>query len=77
MGIKLGSKESFFACKLAQINGLFRPVASERVAVSTMGNRCKGLIGAAKLDVSKYATHSRKRGGTLEALKQGLNDAQI
>jgi hypothetical protein len=51
--------------------------SSDRVADSTMRNACKLLITAAGLDPRSYATHSSKRGGTLEALRQGLTDAQI
>jgi hypothetical protein len=43
-----------------------------------MCTACKGLITAAGLDLSAYATHSsRREGGALEAMKQGLTDAQI
>jgi hypothetical protein len=42
-----------------------------------MRNPCKLLITVAGLDPRSYATYSSKRGGTLEALRQGLTDAQI
>jgi hypothetical protein len=42
-----------------------------------MRNACKLLIVAAGLNPVYFATHSSKRGGTLEAMKQGLRDIQI
>jgi hypothetical protein len=76
-GIRLGDPTSFFACKLAQVGGSLKASLSDRVADLTMRNSCKLLITAAGLDPRSYATHSSKRGGTLEALWQGLTDAQI
>jgi hypothetical protein len=76
-GIRLGDPTLFFACKLAQISGSFKASSSDRMADSTMRSACMLLITAAGLDPRLYATHSSKRGGTLEALRQGLTDAQI
>jgi hypothetical protein len=77
MGITLGLAASFFACKLAQVQGILRAVPNKRVAIPTMRNACKVLIVASGLNPSEYATHSSKRGGALEAMRQGLSDAQI
>jgi hypothetical protein len=77
MGIRLGDPTSFFACKLAQVSGSLKASLSDRVSDSTMRNACKLLITAAGLDPRLYATHLSKRGGTLEALRQGLTHAQI
>jgi hypothetical protein len=54
-----------------------KAVALEKVVSSTMRNSCKLLIVAASLNASLFATHSSKRGGNLEAMKQGLTDVQI
>jgi hypothetical protein len=77
MGIKLGDPKSYFACKLVQVGDSLKATASEKVAVSTMKNTCKLLIIAAGHNTSLFATHSSKRGSTLEAMKQGLTDIQI
>jgi hypothetical protein len=77
MGIKLGHPGLFFAFKLTQTRGALRTAHTEKVAPSTMRNACKLLILAAGMDPGLYATHSSKRGGTLEAMRQGLSDGQI
>jgi hypothetical protein len=77
MGITLGDSKSYFACKLTKAGGTLKAAASEKVASSTMRSSCKLLIIAAGLNASSFATHSSKRGGTLEAMKQGLTDIQI
>jgi hypothetical protein len=78
MGIKLGVKESFFACKLTRVRGgKLAADSSAKVASSTMRNCCKSLITASGLDALEYATHSSKHRGTLEAMRAGLSDAQI
>jgi hypothetical protein len=77
MGIQLGHKDSFLACKIAKFGGVLRTRPTEKLATSSMRGCCKDLIIAAGLDPSAYATHSSKRGGTLEAMKAGLSDAQI
>jgi hypothetical protein len=77
MGIKLGDDKSFFACQLTQTGGVLRAAPTCKVASSTMRNACKLLIVAASLNPVSFATHSSKRGGRLEAMKQGLTDIQI
>jgi hypothetical protein len=77
MGITLGDSKSYFACKLTQAGSTLKAAALEKVVSSTMRNSCKLLIVAASLNVSSFATHSSKRGGNLEAMKQGLTDVQI
>jgi hypothetical protein len=78
MGIKLGVKESFFPCKLVRVRGgKLAADSSAKVASSTMRNCCKSLITASGLNALEYATHSSKHGGTLEAMRAGLSDAQI
>jgi hypothetical protein len=77
MGISLGDPKSFFACRISKSGGVIKAVSLEKVAMSTMRGCCKDLIVAAGLDPTEYATHSSKRGGTLEAMKAGLSDAQI
>jgi hypothetical protein len=74
MGIKLGDDKSFFACQLAQTGGLLRAAPTCKVASLTMRNASKLLIVAAGLNPVSFATHSSKRGGRLEAMKQGLTD---
>jgi hypothetical protein len=77
MGIKLGDDKSFFACQLTQTGGVLRAAPTCKVASLTMRNACKLLIVAAGLNLVSFATHSSKRGGMLEAMKQGLTDIQI
>jgi hypothetical protein len=77
MGIQLGRKDSFFACKIAKFGGVLRTRPTKKLATSSMRWCCKDLIVAAGLNPSEYVTHSSKRGGTLEAMKAGLTDAQI
>jgi hypothetical protein len=77
MGIKLGDPKSFFSCYFTPSGGILQAAAVEKVASSTMRNACKLLIVAAGLDPNRYATHSSKRGGALEAMKKGLSDIQI
>jgi hypothetical protein len=74
MGIQLGHKDSFFACKIAKLGDVLRTRPTNKLATSSMCGCCKDLIVAAGLDPSAYATHSSKRGGTLEAMKAGLSD---
>jgi hypothetical protein len=76
MGISLRDLKSFFACKISKSGGVIKSVSLEKVATSTMRGCCKDLIFAAGLDPTEYATHSSKRGGTLEAIKAGHSDAQ-
>jgi hypothetical protein len=77
MDITLGSRKLFFTCKMAQTGKLLQAVPTEWVATGTMRNACKLLISVSGLNPAFYATHSSKRGGALEAMKQGLSDDQI
>jgi hypothetical protein len=78
VGIKLGGKKSFFACKISgRVSGRsasLKSVPTSKLAVSTMRACCKDLIKAAGLDPMAYATHSSKRGGAIEAMKASLSD---
>jgi hypothetical protein len=81
MGIKLGDEKSFFAYKISgrtsgRGKGL-KLVPMSKLALSKMRSCCKDLIEAEGLDRTAYAMHSSKRGGTIEAMKAGLTDAQI
>jgi hypothetical protein len=62
MGVVLGDKELFFACKIGQTKGVLSAVPSSKVTNSTMRSACKKLIEAVGMDSSKYASHSCKRG---------------
>jgi hypothetical protein len=77
MGIKLSDDKSFFACQLTQTGGVLRAAPTCKVALLTMRNACKLLIVTAVLNPVSFTTHLSKRGGTLEAMKQGLTDIQI
>jgi hypothetical protein len=63
--------------KLTQTGGVLRAAPTCKVASSTMRNACKLLILAAGLNPVSFANQSSKRGGTFEAMKQGLTDIQI
>jgi hypothetical protein len=77
MGIQLGRKDSFFACKIAKFGRVLSTCRTKKLATSSMRRCCKDLIVAAGLDPYEYATNSSKRGGTLEAIKASLRDVQI
>jgi hypothetical protein len=62
MGIIVGNPKSFFTCKVALTKGVLKAVPSVKVANSTMRASCKGLIEAAGIDSSNYASHLCKRG---------------
>jgi hypothetical protein len=72
MGVVLGDKDSFFACKIGQTKGLLNSVPSSKVTNSMMRFPCKKLIEAVGMDSSEYALHSCKRGAALAALEAGL-----
>jgi hypothetical protein len=77
MGVVLGDKESFFACKIRQTKGMLSAVPSLKVTNSTMRSACKKLIEAVGMDSSEYASHSCKRGAALAALEAGLSQVQV
>jgi hypothetical protein len=77
MGIRLGDKESYFACKLATVRGVLRALPLTRVSDSTMRAACKKLIESAGFDPTSYASHSSKRGATREAMRAGFTSGQI
>jgi hypothetical protein len=77
MGIVLGNKTSFFACKVTTWKGILKAVPSVRVSPSRMRSNCKKLITATGLDPTEYATHFCKQGGALAALEAGLTDVQV
>jgi hypothetical protein len=77
MGVVLGAKESFFACKIGQTKGVLSAVPSSKVTNSTMRSACKKFIEAVGMDSSEYASHSCKRGAALAALEAGLSQVQV
>jgi hypothetical protein len=62
MGVILGDKDSFFACKIGQTKGVLSAVPLLKVTNSTMRSACKKLIKAVGMSLTDYALHSCKRG---------------
>jgi hypothetical protein len=77
MGVKLGNKNSYFACKVSSVKGVLKAVASLKVSSSAMKSDCKWLIESVGLNGALYARHSCKRGGALAAMEAGLSQVQI
>jgi hypothetical protein len=77
MGVKLGNKNSYFACKVLSVKGVLKAVVSVKVSSSAMRSACKRLIESIGLDGALYATHLCKRGGALAAMEAGLSQVLI
>jgi hypothetical protein len=77
MGVKLGDKNSYFACKVLSVKGVLKAVPSAKLCSSSMRSACKRLIESVGLDGALYAMHSSKRGGALAAMEAGLSQVQI
>jgi hypothetical protein len=77
MGVKIGDKLSFFACKVASTRGVLKADPAVKVSASAMRSSCKKLIASMGLDARDFTTHSCKRGGALAALEAGLSQVQV
>jgi hypothetical protein len=77
MGIRVGDKNAFFACKLVKVRGSLTSAPGSRVGDSTMRASCKTLIAAAGLNPKEFASHSSRRGGALAASMAGATGPQI
>jgi hypothetical protein len=61
MGVKIGDKLSFFACKVASTRGILKADPAVKVSASAMRLSCKKLIASTGLDARDAKMFTRTR----------------